>query len=218
MSVTTEIQVPVEDFELGRAVRIPEKGTVELEAIVVVGDNTGLCFRVYGIDRCEFEALNDRPPVEVPAAVDVFDDQALYTLEWSPERDRLFRIVCEQRAQTLRGTGTNRMWTFEFRFPSHTALSAFRIQCERSDISLRVVRIHGTSELDAGSWFGTTARQREALTLAVRKGYYDIPRGCTTNDLSEELGISGQAVTERLRRGIVALVSNTVASNGSDRE
>jgi len=44
--------------------------------------------------------------------------------------------------------------------------------------------------------------QREALTLAVRRGYYDIPRGCTTAELADELGISDQAVTERLRRAI----------------
>ncbi|WP_249361517.1 helix-turn-helix domain-containing protein [Haloterrigena sp. H1] len=34
-------------------------------------------------------------------------------------------------------------------------------------------------------------------------GYYDIPRGCTTAELADELGISDQAVTERLRRAIV---------------
>lgn len=42
-------------------------------------------------------------------------------------------------------------------------------------------------------------------------GYYDIPRGCTTKELADELGISDQAVTERLRRAIGSLVRHTLA-------
>ncbi|RLM81550.1 helix-turn-helix domain-containing protein, partial [Halobellus sp. Atlit-38R] len=55
-------------------------------------------------------------------------------------------------------------------------------------------------------WYGLSEPQREALTLAVQMGYYDIPRGCTTQELASELGISDQAVTERLRRAIGAFV------------
>jgi len=44
--------------------------------------------------------------------------------------------------------------------------------------------------------------KRSLSPLAVRLGYYDIPRGCTTAELADELGISDQAVTERLRRAI----------------
>jgi predicted DNA binding protein len=46
--------------------------------------------------------------------------------------------------------------------------------------------------------------------LTVLKGYYDIPRGCTTNELADDLGISDHAVTERLRRAIVMLVTYTL--------
>ena len=41
-------------------------------------------------------------------------------------------------------------------------------------------------------------------------GYYDIPRGCTTEELADELRISDQAVTERLRRAIGAFARHTL--------
>jgi predicted DNA binding protein len=48
------------------------------------------------------------------------------------------------------------------------------------------------------------------VSLAVRGGYYGIPRGTSTQELADELGISAQAVTERLRRGVATLVNNTL--------
>ncbi|GAB3704987.1 helix-turn-helix domain-containing protein [Halorubrum pallidum] len=48
-------------------------------------------------------------------------------------------------------------------------------------------------------------------------GYYEIPRGCTTKELADELEISDQAVTERLRRAIVALVTYTLPIGEEDQ-
>ncbi len=74
--------------------------------------------------------------------------------------------------------------------------------CEDAHISLELTRVYNPTDPEAGPWYGLSEPQREALTLAVRMGYYDIPRGCTTAELADELGISDQAVTERLRRAI----------------
>jgi predicted DNA binding protein len=73
-----------------------------------------------------------------------------------------------------------------------------------------VIRVYNPTTPDAGPWYGLTTAQREALVLAVESGYYDIPRTCTTVEVAEELGISDQAVTERLRRAIVNLVDNSL--------
>lgn len=48
------------------------------------------------------------------------------------------------------------------------------------------------------------------LIRAIQAGYYSIPRQASTQALADEFGISDQAVTERLRHGITALVSNTL--------
>jgi predicted DNA binding protein len=47
---------------------------------------------------------------------------------------------------------------------------------------------------------GLTDRQREALTLALRRGYYRIPRAIHTEDLASRLGISREAFEALLRK------------------
>ncbi|MFH5801937.1 helix-turn-helix domain-containing protein [Haladaptatus sp. CMAA 1911] len=46
-----------------------------------------------------------------------------------------------------------------------------------------------------------TERQREFITEAVERGYYDIPRGCTLVELAERFGVSQSAASGVLHRG-----------------
>ncbi|GAA5059049.1 helix-turn-helix domain-containing protein [Haladaptatus pallidirubidus] len=55
-----------------------------------------------------------------------------------------------------------------------------------------------------------TAAQRDALVAAVEHGYYRIPRDIALEDLADSLGISRQAASERLRRGIEQLVTTVL--------
>ena len=45
-----------------------------------------------------------------------------------------------------------------------------------------------------------TDKQYETMMLAHRKGYYEIPRKCTIEEIGEELGIKRIACQERIRR------------------
>lgn len=45
-----------------------------------------------------------------------------------------------------------------------------------------------------------TDRQREILNVAVREGYYDVPRRASRDDLAETLGLSGGTVSEHLQK------------------
>ncbi|WP_336362866.1 helix-turn-helix domain-containing protein [Halalkalicoccus salilacus] len=81
----------------------------------------------------------------------------------------------------------------------NTWWTRFTAHGEEEQVSLEAYRVSNPTKPDAGPWYVLTEPQRRATRLAVRKGYYDIPRGCTTKELADELGISDQAVTERLR-------------------
>lgn len=115
----------------------------------------------------------------------------------------------------LSASGTPEVWEFSLRFPGHDELRDFSMYCEDAHLSLEVDRVYNPTNPGVGSWYGLTEPQREAIRLAVQLGNYDIPRGCTTKELADQLGISDQAVTERLRRGIVALVSKTLLTEDS---
>ena len=45
-----------------------------------------------------------------------------------------------------------------------------------------------------------TEKQNEILTLALKYGYFNIPRGLSLSDLAEKVGVSPSALSEMLRR------------------
>ncbi|MFC7205116.1 helix-turn-helix domain-containing protein [Haloferax namakaokahaiae] len=47
---------------------------------------------------------------------------------------------------------------------------------------------------------GLTTRQREALSVAVELGYYDVPRDATIDDVADELDCSPSTASEHLRK------------------
>jgi len=214
MSVIAEISISADDFELGRVMGLTPPATAELEALVPAGERAVPYFWVYNADSASFEERVLRESsVETIEVVDSFDDRVLYTIDWAAENDLVFRTIRSVDAYVLSATGTSENWEFELRFPSRDAMSTFQATCSDHHIAFEVRRVYNPSDPSQGPWFGLTDPQREALVLAVERGYYDIPRTCTTAELAEELGISDQAVTERLRRAIDTLTTNTVLTS-----
>ncbi len=203
MSVITELRIPSDDFELGQILSLDEASAIELETLVPSGEATVPLFWVYDPVKNDFlETVERYPTVNSVTKVDVFDDRTLFRLDWDASQDHLFQCILNHEGQILSATGSPQGWNFEIRFSDRETLSQCQSCCEDAHISLKVTRIYNPTDPEAGPWYGLSEPQREALTLAVQMGYYDIPRGCTTAELADELGISDQAVTERLRRAI----------------
>lgn len=58
--------------------------------------------------------------------------------------------------------------------------------------------------------FGLTSKQYEALTTAYERGYYQVPRETDLQKLAEELDISHQALSERLRRATMIFIGEAL--------
>lgn len=217
MTVILKAHVVPETFALGRLVPVPEDARIELETLVTRGERSQPYLWVLAADiETTVATVRERTAVDL-TVVEVLEDRALIALDWDIERGDLFSGIraCDGRILTV--TGARDGWVFDVRFPEHAVLLEFRRYCEGHDIELTVTKIyHATTPATDGS-FGLTERQREALELAVREGYYAVPRRCRTADLADRFAISEQALLERLRRGIVNLVSATLLSSESDR-
>ena len=116
----------------------------------------------------------------------------------------------EMGAVVLNASGDDTQWGLEVRFPDHETLSSFQEYYVDREIAVTIERIYNPTKPDAGPWYGLTQPQRVALTAAVENGYYALPREISTKELADGFDISDQAMTERLRCGIMALVSNTL--------
>jgi predicted DNA binding protein len=214
MSVIVEVSVSTDDFELGRLLSagLTPDAVVELETVVPVGDGAVPYLRVRTAHLEEFlDTVREEAVVDRLRVVDDYDDQHLLAFDWAASRDPLFDgILVRSGVAILSAYGGVDRWTFELRFDDHSEFEAFRDECTEAGVGLDLLRIYRPSSPGTDLSFGLTERQREALVLAVARGYYEVPRGYTTADLAEELGISDQAVSERLRRGVARLVANTL--------
>jgi predicted DNA binding protein len=60
-----------------------------------------------------------------------------------------------------------------------------------------------------GSLDALTDRQREALSIAVERGYYELPREMTTAEIGAAMGIDRRTAEEHLRRAERRLLTDT---------
>ncbi|WP_345777408.1 helix-turn-helix domain-containing protein [Halorubrum sp. 2020YC2] len=179
--------------------------------MVPLGGRATPFVRIRNDARESFErSVREHPWVNDIRRLETHGDEALYTLDWEPSEASLLRTILDLDAALLSATGGAETWGLELRFPTHEALSAFKDHYLEADIDVSIERIYNPTRPDASPWYGLTPPQRETLTAAVESGYYSLPRQISTQELADSFDISDQAATERLRRGILTLVQNTL--------
>lgn len=109
-------------------------------------------------------------------------------------------------------------WTVKMLFPSRDAFNEFRAACDDVDLALDVDSIYSKPFSGSGDEIALTDPQRNLLTRAVQVGYFDIPRETTLQELGQQMNISGQAASERLRRGMETLIRETVTEESLAEE
>jgi len=203
MSVVAKFSIEAKEFLLGRIIADFPALTVEIERVVPAANRVMPYIWGYGDDLDAFVgAMRAHPNVKSTTVLDRLDDRALYKIEWEDPAEQLIAGIAEIDATILEAHSDD-AWTFQIRFEDHSGLAAFSQYCAAHGIDYRLVRVAALADtIDAGGKYDLTERQHEALALAVQRGYFDIPRQVTFEELAVELGVSAQAVSERVRRGV----------------
>jgi len=94
-------------------------------------------------------------------------------------------------------------------FAHRDAFDEFRRFWQRNS-SFRLHRLTRQNEAEPPGE-GLTDRQQEALRIAYERGYFDIPRKASLEDVAEELDVAPSSVSERLRRAQTQLIEETMA-------
>lgn len=223
MSVVAEFTIPAETFGLGRLLSSRTGVRVELERLVPTGNEVMPYFWVERVDG-DFETFErELRGDELVSELNVLDrigDETLYAIEWEQIPESLIQGIARSDGAILEGRGSEGHWRFVIRFPDHARLTDFHEFLNDHDIAIHVDRIHTRGDDHEREYdFGLTDEQRETLTSAVGRGYFEVPRGVTLADLAEELGITRQAASERVRRGAnTVLRSVLVGSGGKESE
>lgn len=143
------------------------------------------------------------------------NDRVIYqvTVELEESVAEAFTTEHIDAAQLESATISKSQWHETKLFKDYETFNEFRASCEDNGISLDLVSIRSNpSTSDNTPQDGLTDRQREALALALARGYYESPRQVTAEELAKELGISQPGVSSLLRRGERQLLTSSLGS------
>jgi hypothetical protein len=166
------------------------------------------------VEADDFEAFDTAVRTD-PTVTDVqmlseADGERLYSMQLTDETEVvLYAEWARLGAEPLGGHYADGWWHLRSRFPDRRAAGEFRAFLAAKGVEFQLDRLYDTEPVP-GVDDGLTEQQRETLELAYERGYFCIPREITTAALAEELGVSDQAVSERLRRGYARLVEHVL--------
>lgn len=218
MSVILEFSIDGEGFQLGQVLSVSPDMLLELERIVPTGNMVMPFVWASGEDHDAFEqGVRNHPSVKELLVLDVVGDSCLYRIEWGGDPTDLIEAIAVADAVVLEATGAER-WVFRLRFPDHDKLSDFHNYVIESGIPIHIERTYTLTEgTERGHRFGLTPEQREALVLALKRGYFETPSEVSLGELASELDISQQALSKRIRRGNEKVLRKVLLASAADR-
>lgn len=214
MTTVIEFTIPTDAFELGRTLQM---STVEIRLFQVVPQGNRFVPYLWArtIDTpdqlAEFETmLEDDYRIDQVETLEEDDDERLYRIEWATELNGLFAGLRNHELSIEYGQGTADQWRFRVFNSEHTQLESFQAYCADHDIDIQIERVYHPTPFDDRPEWGLTTEQQAVLETACEMGYFEIPQDVALAAVGEELGISRQAASDRLHRGLQTLISEAL--------
>lgn len=220
METMVDATLPTEQFALDDTFeRVPD---AEFETVRVVAQETGQVMPFLWASSSDPDALHAAlegdSTIERVHRLSRNDDRDLYRIDWKTQIRAIVYVLVEEHGTLLTANGRDGRWTFRILFPDHDAVSSTYEFCREYGIDLSLRRVTDvTDSLDRGG-SGLSEEQHEAIATAFATDYYGVPRGVTLEELAQKLGVSHQALSERLRRGHQTLISNTLGDTPRSAE
>lgn len=206
MATVMEFTVPANEFPLGSIFDTLPEATVELERLI---PHDGLIIPYFWVRGGEVEdieaAFAGHEGVTDIDLIDTVEDEYLMRANWKSEYFGILSALSAAHIVVLNGMGRKVGWTFEVRGEDREAISEFRTECQQHDIPIEIDSVHSLLPIQEED-HELTGKQREAIVLAFEMGYYDSPRATSLEEIAEELEITQQSLSSRIRRGLHRLV------------
>ena len=211
MATVIRAEVPAEEFALKQTFEAVPDVSFECERIVKGGDQVVMpLIWAYGFESDRLgEVLEDDPTVQEASLLAEFENELLYRMEWVDQVRLVLQMLTNSRATVLSCYGDGESWVLRVLFPDRDSLSHTHEFCNEHGLRFDVHYVREMEGEPAGR-FGLTVEQHEALTTAASRGYFEVPRQIDLQELADEIGVSHQALSERLRRGHDVLVQEAL--------
>jgi predicted DNA binding protein len=214
MTIVAELRIPAAQFALGDTLVAQPAVAVEFERVVTHSQEWVMPFlwvagEEKGLD--EFHDLLARDPtVDEYHRARQFTGVDLYQIRWNEHIHHIINTIFDRKGVLIEAAGGDEFWDVVVQFDGQSSISDLQEHFESGDTAFILERIY-TLDRPRQVEYSVTGDQREALVLAAERGFFDVPRDTTLAELAEELDLSPSAVSERLRRGMFTLVTNTLS-------
>lgn len=213
VSTIAEIALPTSEFALSETFsQVPSSrfevvGIVAHKAEYVMPQLRATASDISTVER----AFEDDRTITDADLLTKQNNRGLFSVRWCDIVHDVLSLLATDDTTVLTARAANFRWNFRIQFSDHDLLSAVYNSCHDAGVPIEVQNVHKRTTMLNDSQ-KLTEHQHETLQSAMERGYYDIPRKVTTKDLAEELGVSHQAISERLRRGHRCLVETSLSS------
>lgn len=205
MSIVAEFVIPAEAVPGGRTLTALPTATVRLERVIPSDEAIHPIFWVTGVESDPFlDQLQHEAGITDVEELVQFDNAVLYRATWTADVP-VIESIKTLRATILNAEGTTDEWVFQVIAEERKRLQEFQKIFADEGIPVELQRISSFSDVKNGD-HQLTPEQRQTLIMAYEMGYYDQPRQVTQDDIGDQFGITGRAVSNRLRRGTRDLI------------
>ena len=212
MSTIVKAGLPAEQFALADTLEaVPE---VEFDAVRLVTHGTDRVVPLLWVSGADStlvaEALKADETTTDVSLVSRRNHDSLFRMRWTAGVRFVTQVLVEEEGAIVSARGTSDGWAFRVFFSEHDAVSRTYDACEAHGIDIDVTRIHNLDDAPSLGGFHLTDEQFTTVRTAHERGYYKVPRESTLEELADELDVSHQALSERLRRGHRTLIKNII--------
>lgn len=219
MAVIIEFTLPSESFPFGRATSGDPNVRVQLERLVPLKEARIPFIWATGEEFDQFERhLRDSEIVKDVEVLTQLGDSVLYYIDWYTDKETFLNGIAEMNGSIMEAHGSS-TWSFTVRYRNHADLTRFHQFYQAHEFPVHIKRVYAPEDTSKSEYgFGLTPDQRETLMMAVENGYFAVPRETKLDEIAEEVGITRQAASERVRRGagivlrksLIGLIAETV--------
>lgn len=220
MGVATvfEVEVPASALALARTFeRAPD---VEFRLEQTVGNATDRPMPFAWVTQLDAERAADLlaadPTVVEAERLGGDDDAHLFEIDFGGGVPAFAEAIFEHDGAILRAEAADSTWAIQLRFPDHGDVSEVFDDEFTREYEATVTRLYGSNDAPVART-SVTDKQRQALSAAFEMGYYSVPRTVDLREVGKRLGVSRQAVSERLRRAHELLVADFLGERDDEK-
>jgi len=217
MSVITTVSVSARAVTLGAALTANPGLSVRLERFVPNNDGYVPYLWASSEDVAEIEtALGADADDESVDVVDTTNGETLFRMDPVDHGEGVLGVIESGHGTILDGVGQGDTWHFELRFDSHSGVTEFYEACSDRGIQVELEAVHSRGlPRESGFAYDLSEPQREALQLALREGYFEVPRRTNLTELADRLDVSDSAVSQRIRRATETVLSSSLCDDAT---